>query len=294
MAANIILLGSNGLLGTAFRQVLADHPEFIVREFGRGELNLTNPDSFERALADVDFSVLINAAAYTAVDDCEIQGELAYLVNGRAPGMLAKICAERGARMLQFSTDFVFDGQQQTPYVETDRPNPISVYGQSKLQGETLVQEASSDHVIVRLSWLFGPGRPSFPEWVISKAQHAPQLEIVSDKFACPTYSLDAARALVPWIADRSRAGGIWHYCQPPMCSWSDYAQTVLDLASSNGMPLETKQITPIRIADLPGLVAKRPQYSALSVEKFSAASGSAPRPWQEAMAEYLRTSVPN
>jgi dTDP-4-dehydrorhamnose reductase len=292
MAIPVILLGSHGLLGTAFRHVLAERETFVVREFGRGELNLTNPAAFERALEDVEFSVLINAAAYTAVDDCEIQGELAYLVNGQAPGTLARICARRGARMLQFSTDFVFDGLQSEPYTETFPPHPVSVYGKSKLLGEELVQAASDAHAIIRLSWLFGPGRASFPEWVITKAQHAPQLEIVSDKIACPTYSLDVARAFLPWIDSAAPAGGIWHYCNPPACAWNDYAQAVLDNAAANGVALTTREITPISISHLPGLVARRPPCSALSVDKFTAATGAAPRPWQDALQEYLRHSL--
>jgi dTDP-4-dehydrorhamnose reductase len=293
MAIPVILLGSHGLLGTAFRQALAEHGNFTVREFGRGELNLTNPAGFERALENEDFSVLINAAAYTAVDDCEIQGELAYLVNGQAPGSLARICARRGARMLQFSTDFVFDGLKAEPYVETDAPHPISVYGKSKLLGEELVQAASADHAIFRLSWLFGPGRPSFPEWVISKAQRSPRLEVVSDKYATPTYSVDAAQALLPWISDRTLPGGLWHYCQPPSCAWNVYAQTVLDAATAQGVPLETHHVSPIAIAQLPGLVARRPPQSALSVAKLTAATGHHPRPWQEAIAEYIAQQYP-
>ncbi len=293
MAIPVILLGSNGLLGTAFRQVLAAQGNFTVREFGRGELNLTNPAAFERALEHEDFSILINAAAYTAVDDCEIQGELAYLVNGQAPGSLARICARRGARMLHFSTDFVFDGLKAEPYLETDQPNPISVYGKSKLLGEELVQAASADHAIFRLSWLFGPGRPSFPEWVISKAQRASRLEVVSDKYACPTYSLDAVHAILPWIMDRTQPGGIWHYCQPPSCAWNEYAQTVLDAAAAQNVPLETRHVSPIAIAQLPGLVARRPPQSALSVAKLTAATGHQPRPWQEAIAEYIAQQFP-
>jgi dTDP-4-dehydrorhamnose reductase len=287
MATSVLLLGSQGLLGTAFRHVLAEQGNFTVREFGRGELNLTNPTAFERALEDVEFSVLINAAAYTAVDDCEIQGELAYLVNAQAPGMLARICARRNARMLQFSTDFVFDGLQESPYAETDPPHPVSVYGKSKLLGEELVQAASADHAIFRLSWLFGPGRPSFPEWVIAKAQGSAQVEIVADKYACPTYSLDAAHSLLPWIHG-TQPGGIWHYAQPPSCGWNEYAQAVLDAAAAHHVHLETRNVTPISISQLPGLVARRPPHSALSVAKFTQATGAAPRDWRAALAAYI------
>ena len=285
---NVLLLGCHGLLGTSFRSVLHEAGNFQVREFSRGEFNLTNPNSFERALGEIEFDVLINAAAYTAVDDCEIQGELAYLVNGQAPGLLARICARRGARMMQFSTDFVFDGMQPEPYGEDDLPNPVSVYGKSKLMGEQLVAAASDDHVIVRLSWLFGEGRAAFPEWVVSRAQSQERLEVVSDKVACPTYNMDAAKALLPWLVDRKLAGGIWHYCQPDPCTWDAYAQHVLDCVAGLGVELKTLHVSPINIASLPGLIAQRPPQSALSTRKFTDATGHAPRPWKRALEEYL------
>lgn len=284
----VLLLGCHGMLGTAWRRAMRLAGNFNLIRFGRGEMNLTNPNSFERTLGEIEFDVLINAAAYTSVDDCEFQGELPYLVNGQAPGLLAKICARRRVRMIHFSTDFVFDGQQTHPYTEEDAPKPISVYGKSKLMGEQLVCEASDEHVVVRLSWLFGPGRPGFPEWVISRAKGQEKLEVVSDKTACPTYSMDAANALLPWVMPWRRPGGIWHYCQPEACAWNEYAQHILDCAHQEGIPLRATKVSPISIAELPGLIAPRPPRSALDTAKFTAASGHPPRPWREALAEYL------
>ena len=190
--------------------------------------------------------------------------------------------------MMQFSTDFVFDGMQPEPYGEDDLPNPVSVYGKSKLMGEQLVAAASDDHVIVRLSWLFGEGRAAFPEWVVSRAQSQERLEVVSDKVACPTYNMDAAKALLPWLVDRKLAGGIWHYCQPDPCTWDAYAQHVLDCVAGLGVELKTLHVSPINIASLPGLIAQRPPQSALSTRKFTDATGHAPRPWKRALEEYL------
>ncbi len=286
---SVVLLGSHGLMGTALRSVLQENGGFEVRVLERGALNLTNLNSFERILDELDFQVLINAAASTAVDDCEVQGELAYLVNAQAPGLLARICARRGARMMHFSTDFVFDGRKPTPYTEDDAPNPLSVYGKTKWRGEQLVHEAAADHLIVRLSWLFGTGRPAFPEWVISHALQQDLIRVVGDKTACPTYNLDAAQAFVPWLWDRQKPGGLWHYCQPDPCAWSDYAQHVLDCAAALGLPLRTTQVTPIPISSLPGLVAPRPPQSALDTTKFTQATGHAPPPWKQAMVRHLQ-----
>ena len=285
---SVVLLGSHGLLGTALLSALQASGRYRVQALERGALNLTHLSSFERTLDGLDFQILINAAAYTAVDDCEIQGALADLVNAQAPGLLAQICARRGARMLHFSTDFVFDGQKPTAYLETDPPQSLSVYGKSKLHGERLVQEASMDHLIVRLSWLFGAGRPAFPEWIISQAQQQDIVRVVGDRFACPTYSGEAARAFLPWLEDRTLAGGIWHFCQPEPCSWSDYGQEVLEGARAAGLVLRTHQVTPIPISSLPGLVAPRPQQSILDTTKFTSSTGHPPRPWKESLQEYL------
>lgn len=281
MAVNIIILGGTGLLGSAFKTFLSQSKDFNLIELDKNSLNLENPQSFEKILDTYDFDILINAGAYTAVDKCEHSKKLAYTVNGYAPGELANICSRRKARMIHFSTDFVFDGQQEKPYSETDIPNPISIYGKSKLLGEQLI---SDNHLIFRLSWVFGPGRSSFPEWVISNAQKSTRVEIVSDKYACPCYSMAVAEAVVPWLHDSRLTGGIWHYCNPEMVAWSDYAQKILDIADSLNVPLLTKTITPISISQLPQLIATRPKYSALSIDKISNFSKSIPLFWQDAL----------
>ncbi|MBP7949182.1 MAG: dTDP-4-dehydrorhamnose reductase [Verrucomicrobiales bacterium] len=290
MAASIriVLLGSHGLLGSAVRQCLAKRDWVVLTALGRAELNLANPQQFERVLAALEFDVLVNCAACTAVDDCEIQGDLAYLVNGRAPGMLARIAARQGARMVQFSTDYVFDGSKGTPYTEEDPPNPLSVYGKSKLMGEQLVLEAAPRHLVVRLSWLFGMGRPAFPDWIISKALQQDRVEIVSDKSGSPTCSRDAAEALLPWMENPDLPGGVVHFCNPPACSWAEYGQAVLDAATATGIPLQTREITPISIASLAGLTAPRPPHSAMSIAKYQRLTGRTARPWREALREYV------
>lgn len=281
-------MGPHGLLGHAFHGHLARDERFTVTELGRGEMNLANPATFERILDAVAFDVLVNCAGYTSVDDCEIQGDLAYLVNGHAPGMLARIAARRRVRMIQFSTDYVFDGRQLEPYTEADAPNPLSVYGKSKLLGEQLVLEAAPQHLVVRLSWLFGPGRAAFPDWIISKASKLERVEVVADKTGCPTSSEDAAEAMLPWLEDAALPGGLLHFCNPPPCAWSDYGQRVLDLAAKAGVPLRTHQVTPISIAALPGLTALRPPHSALAIGRYRELSGREPRSWPEALGDFI------
>lgn len=284
----VLLLGRHGLLGAAWQEVMEADGTFNVTSCGRGTLNLANPASLNDALADFEFDVLINAAAHTAVDDCELNSNLAFQVNAHSPGVLAKLCADRGARMIHFSTDFVFDGEQETPYRETDTPAPLSVYGKSKLEGEAEVLSASAAHTVVRLSWLFGSGRAAFPEWLLGKARESDHVEVVGDKIGCPTHSLEVARDFLPWLKDNQRPGGLWHYCQPDPCAWSDYAQAVLDTAVAAGIELRATKVTPIPISSLVGLIAKRPRQSAMSTAKFTAAAGHAPRPWKESLQEHL------
>lgn len=288
MPLPILLLGSHGLLGSAFHRALRDDPDYQLLELSRAELNLTNPALFERTLETLDFRVLINCAAYTAVDDCEIQGELAYLVNGQAPGTLARICARRGARLIQFSTDFVFDGQESAPYTENDEPHPLSVYGKSKLLGEQLVQEASPNHLVIRLSWLFGVGRSAFPEWIIKRALNQHQVEVVADKWACPTFNRDVAQALRPWFDGTISTGGLLHFCNPPACSWIEYGEFILNCAAEAGLPLLTTKPDPIFIQSLSGMTARRPAFSALCTARYETLTGKSPRSWKEAMKEYI------
>jgi dTDP-4-dehydrorhamnose reductase len=287
----IVIIAPHGLLGQAWMQALGDVPDVVLLPLARAQLNLTNPSSFERILGELDFDVLVNCAAYTAVDDCEVQGELAYLVNGTAPGLLGKIAARRGARMLHFSSDFVFDGKKPTgdSYAETDQPHPISVYGKSKLAGEEAVLNADTNHVVIRLSWLFGSGRPSFPEWLLSKARQAEVVEVVSDKWAVPTHAGTAAADLLPWLEhSKTTEGGIVHYNNPQPCSWIQYAQGVLDAARELGEELPAKELRPISLDSLHGLAASRPRNSILATDFYQRVAQRPPKEWKACLREHF------
>lgn len=290
--SRVLLLGGHGLLGSAFRRAWSARPGITLTEFTRAELNLTRPGQIRQLLEHTEFDLLVNAAAYTQVDDAEVQPELAMAVNADAPGVLAELCAARGARMVHFSTDYVFDGTRPGLYTEEDTPGPISTYGQSKWEGEKLVAAASPDHLILRLAWLFGPGRDAFPEWVLHQARRHPEVRVVSDKTGSPTYSGDVPGWVDALLA--CQASGVFHLVNQPACSWLDYAQGVLDAALAKGWSLRTAQATPVLLSSLPGLTARRPLQSALATAKFTRATGITPRPWPEAMADHLaRKPVP-
>ncbi len=291
----IVLLGPRGLLGAAWSTALAAAEHVQLQVLDRALLNLANPTSFERILADIDFQVLINCAAATGVDDCEVQGDLAYLVNATAPALLAKIAVRRGARFLHFSTDFVFDGQLGRPLSEEDTPNPISIYGKTKLAGEQAVLESSPNHVVIRLSWLFGRARAAFPEWLLSKATTSEEkcVEVVGDKLAVPTSAEAAARDLLPWTKQNAtgafiQPGGLLHYANPPGLSWAAYAAEILDLAHRIGILNHPCQVRPVPLASLTGLAAPRPLQSILSVEKFTRLAGHPPAGFRECLLQHF------
>ena len=282
----VVLLGGNGLLGGAFRRAWSGRADFTLTEFPRAELNLTRPDQIESALARTEFDLLINAAAYTQVDDAEVQPELALAVNATAAGVVAEHCTARGVRLVHFSTDYVFDGNSPRPYQESDPAYPLSAYGRSKLEGEQRVAAASPHHLILRLAWLFGPGRDAFPEWVLQQALRHGDIRVVSDKTGSPTYSQDVPAWVESLLA--AKATGLVHLVNGPACTWQEYAQGVLDAATAAGWPLRTGLATPVPLSSLPGLTARRPVQSALSTGRFTQLTGQTPRPWPEAMAAHL------
>ena len=285
----IVLLGSRGLLGVSLLPVLQS--EFgSVRCIDRAELNLSDLSSIDRVLEKVEFDLLVNAAGYTAVDDCEINERLAFLVNAEAPGKLATIAAERGARMVQFSTDYVFGGSAFLPYSEEDSAHPISVYGKSKLAGEEAVSRAGGSHFVVRLSWLFGPGRSAFPRWVLRKAIADGKVKIVSDKSACPTFAPDIAQWLIALLNAEHPSGGLVHLCNAGVCTWKEYGEHVLCCAVESELMPAMVPVDPLKLADLPGLTAPRPLYSALDTSHFSQITGITPRGWKDAVAAHVKS----
>src|SRR5215467_9743436 len=194
----IVILGTGGRLGAALRREFKDYD---VTGFNREQLDLSDLDGLRRKLDSMAFDAVINAAGFTNVDACETERDRAFLINAEAPAVLAKICSAKEAKLIHFSTDYVFDGQKRAPYTEEDDANPISVYGESKLMGERNVLAAGNHHLVVRVSWVFGPDRPSFIDAMIKHAQEDEKVDAIADKFSAPTYTHDIAETLA-WILD--------------------------------------------------------------------------------------------
>src|SRR5438094_2596207 len=281
----LLVIGAGGRLGAALmREYRGEHD---VAGFNHAQLDLSNFDKIREKLGGTDFDVLINAAAFTNVDLCEQQPDRAFRINAEAPRVLAEICGEKNAKLIHFSTDYVFDGEKRAPYTEKDEGNPISVYGESKLAGEKKVLAADERHLVVRVSWVFGPDRPSFIDAMIKRAQENEKVDAIADKFSTPTYTHDIAEML-PQFFDRTVEGGILHFANAGKCSWQEYAQWALDCCRDGGIPLRTTTVGALTLRDMSSWVARRPAYSVLSSAKYAELTGKAPRAWREAVADYI------
>ena len=281
----IIILGAGGRLGAALTREYRE--KFEVVAFDHAQLDLAKPEHIRDKLSPLEFDLLINCAAFTNVDLCEKEIDQAFAINAEAPQLLARICRDKQARLIHFSTDYVFDGEKREPYTETDVAKPISVYGESKRTGEKLVLQTQDRHLIVRVSWVFGPDRPSFVDAMIKRAREQDYLDAVSDKFSTPTYTHDIAEAL-PRFFDVDVPGGILHFSNSGECSWQEYAQHGLDCCISSGIQLSAKKVGALKLADMKNWIARRPVYSVLSPAKYAKLTGVTPRSWRDAVADYI------
>jgi dTDP-4-dehydrorhamnose reductase len=287
----LVIVGAGGRLGAALVREYAGL--FEVIGFNHSQLDLAAPEQMRTTLDGLEFDALINTAAQTNVDRCETHQEEAFAINGEAPGVLAEICARKKARFIHISTDYVFDGEKREPYTEEDEARPISVYGESKRAGERRALEANDRALIVRVSWVFGPDRPSFIDWAVNQAREHEEVKAIADKWATPTFTLDLAQMLKAFFSDDDPAySGIIHLANTGECSWQEYAQWALDCCRAEGIPMKARTIGASSLAEMKSFIAKRPVYSVLSSAKYAALTGRTPRPWQEAVADFVRDYV--
>jgi dTDP-4-dehydrorhamnose reductase len=281
----IVILGAGGRLGAALLREYRD--KFEVTGFNHTQLDLSDLGAVREKLRSTSFDVLINAAGFTKVDLCETQPDRAFLINAEASLVVAEICDGKNARLIHFSTDYVFDGAKHKPYTEEDEASPISIYGESKLAGEKNVLAVQNQNLVVRVSWVFGPDRPSFIDAMVQQAQENHEVDAVADKFSTPTYTLDIAEIL-PRFFGSDAPGGILHFANAGQCSWQEYAQWAVDRCHDAGLPLKTKTIGARKLRDMAHWVARRPVYSVLSTAKYTMLTGVSPRSWREAVSDYI------
>jgi dTDP-4-dehydrorhamnose reductase len=285
MKPRIAIVGKNGRLGAALCRALAD--TYDVLPLGRRELDLTKPA--HEQLKGVTIDLLINTAAATNVDWCEQHEDEAYQINARAVAELGTLSAQRGIRCLHVSTDYVFDGLASRPYSEEDPAVPISVYGKTKRLGEELLLRSHPDHLVIRVSWVFGPDKPSFVDWALEQAMSRETVSAIDDKVSSPTYTLDFGQWIGPILFELP-IGGILHLCNSEGCTWREYAQWAIDIAGQEGIRLKTRQVQPIALDSMTTFLARRPVYTVLATGKFSKTTGLSPRPWRDAVRDFVRT----
>ncbi|MEA3466238.1 MAG: dTDP-4-dehydrorhamnose reductase [Thermodesulfobacteriota bacterium] len=287
----IAIIGGNGMLASMFQH---DVPAALdLHLFDLPEFDITNAEQICSILTALTPAVIINCAAFTQVDACETQQEIAFQVNGEGPGNLARVAQQLGAVLVHISTDFVFSGESATPYSEDDATEPCSIYGQSKLKGEQAIRNSGlTDYYIVRTSWLYGPNGGNFVETMIRLADERDELAIVADQSGTPTYTADLVTAIWSLIgasADCNSVApyGIYHYSNAGVCTWYDFACEIINQLRNENTTLKVQQVKPITTDEYP-VPAKRPVYSVMSKQKIVAATGMNIPPWQESLKMYF------
>ena len=283
----LLIIGDKGQLG---HELMARGPGAGLEVAGADlpDIDITDPASVARRLDADPPDLVINAAAYTAVDRAESEPEAAYAVNRDGPAMLARACRDRSVPLTHVSTDFVFDGEKGSPYTETDPVRPLGVYGASKAEGETAVRELLESHFIVRTAWLYGVHGANFVKTMIRLGRERETLRVVADQHGCPTSAADLADALLT-MANQVRRGGdiLWgtyHYCGSGITTWHGLAEAAIGQARAH-VPMTVTEIVPIPTSEYP-TPARRPAFSALDCGKIEAAFGVTRRPWAESLAE--------
>jgi dTDP-4-dehydrorhamnose reductase len=285
----ILLVGRIGQVGWELRRTLAPIARVTALDFP--DIDLSQPDSIRQAVRQTRPRIIINAAAYTAVDKAESESDLAMKINGVAPGVLAEEAAKSGALLVHYSTDYVFDGTKRDAYVETDPPNPASAYGRSKLAGDQAVQAAGGAHLVFRLCWVYGARGQNFMLTMMRLARERDKLRVVSDQIGCPTWSRmiaeTTAQALQQTLAARdwSAFTGVYNLAASGAVSWHGFAQAIVDLMPADGR--KCSMVEAISTPEYP-TPAKRPAYSVLGCGKLERTFGLRLPDWRESLQQVL------
>lgn len=281
---SILITGGGGMLASALADVLAARGHRVAAP-SHAQLDIADSSALERAFAEQTPTLVFNCAAHTRVDLCEQESAKADAVNGYAVGALAKLCRQRGARLVHISTDFVFDGSLQRPYRVDDSVNPLGVYGRSKLLGEIeLKKNAPENWLIVRAAWVYGRHGANFPRTVVQAAQAGKPLSVVNDQVGSPTFTPDLAQAIVELLD--SGAAGIWHVTNSGQTTWFDLARATLE---QFGINAEVKPISSAQWSQIRPQSAPRPAYSVLDIGPVAQQLGRPMRDWRAALSEYCR-----
>lgn len=283
----VLVTGAFGQLGTELRLLTEGQPDFIFTDLRSDgpvrKLDICDRRAVDRMLAGEDIGAVINCAAYTNVNAAESETDLCNFINATGPGVLARAALRHGAALVHISTEYVFDGRKASGYRETDRRHPLSAYGRSKRDGEDAVRRSGCRGLIIRTSWLYSPFGNNFVKTMLRLGAEKPELGVVCDQVGSPTYARDLAEtilALLPQIGQRH--GEIYHFTNDGVCSWADFAATIMREA---GLPC---RIRPITTAEYPS-PAVRPAHSTMSKAKIVREFGIQLRPWEDSLRDCLK-----
>jgi dTDP-4-dehydrorhamnose reductase len=297
----ILLTGADGQLGQELQRTLVSLGEIIG--VGRQALDLTQPDRIRQIISEIKPDLIVNAAAYTAVDKAQTEPELAKSINAVAPTIMAEEQARHGGILIHVSTDYVFDGRKNSPYTEEDAPNPLSVYGQSKLAGEEGIQKTSQSlqsahqelrYIILRTAWVYGTyGKSNFVKTMLRLGAERDEIRVVADQVGTPTWACDIASSIailgqkVHEQGAPSPLTGIYNFTSSGVASWYDFAIAIFEEAKQLGFELKVQRVVPITTSEYP-TPATRPAYSVLAGQKITAALGSHPPHWRQGLRQML------
>jgi dTDP-4-dehydrorhamnose reductase len=295
MVMKILITGSAGMLGTELCKVLGTENEIVgldvvrlkasdVRFQAFYEASITDGEKIKEIFDKEKPNIVIHAAAFTDVDGSESESKKAYEVNVRGTQNIAQAASREETPVMFISTDFVFDGEKQSPYTEEDAAGPLGIYGKTKWEAEEVLRRELSHYTIVRTSWLFGKNGKNFVNTIIEKTRSGQRITVVDDQIGSPTYAKDLAGAIVRLLGTGDISGrDIFHISNSGQCSWFEFAKEIL----SNTKGAENTAAVPITAAEL-GRSARRPSFSVLDNTRFQKKTGYKMRPWQDALKDYI------
>lgn len=283
----LLITGASGQLGQAFVRLLSDNESFSYTAYSHREMDICSVVAVDNRVERDKPDVIINAAAYTAVDRAEDEVDQAFAVNRDGPGVLAKISAEAGLPIIHYSTDYVFDGEKASDWTETDTVSPLGVYGSSKLAGENVVRELNERHIILRTSWVFSPYGNNFVKTMLRLGKEREVLTVVNDQFGKPTCALEIARITLEILPRITGNYGIYNLAQPETTSWFEFARSIFKDATDAGIGLTLRELQGIPSSKYP-TIARRPKNSSLATEKLEDVFNISMQSWKTSLTEVI------
>ncbi len=281
----ILLVGAGGMLATDIEEHLKVQDIYNFVAYTEEQLDLLDNSKLNAVFEEEKPDIVINGAAYTKVDDCETSLGKALYINGSIVDNLARICKKNDAVLVHYSTDYVFDGNSEIPYLEIDKTDPINAYGYSKLQGEQHVSERLNSYYIIRTSWLYGHAGPNFVDTMAKLMKEKETLKVVNDQTGSPTYTKDLVNATMELL--KTDDYGLYHFSNDGQCTWYEFSLKIKEHLEDQGFKLSVKEISPVSTDEFPR-PAKRPRFSLLNKSKYIKTTKAQIPHWDESLKRYI------